>query len=294
MDLPRTERRAVGGLALDLASPEELARAFARADREAADAVARAHTQVAAAIALAGETLAAGGRLLFAGAGTSGRLAVMEAAECWPTFSSRAVVGFMAGGPDAFLEAQEGAEDDANAGHRAVRERGIGAADALCGVSASGRTPFVLGALSEARAAGARTLLLSCAPAPAGACADVRIELDPGPELLAGSTRLKAGTATKMVLNAITTGAMARCGKIYEDLMVDVVPSNAKLRARAVRIVAALAGVSPEEAQGLLEKAAGEVKTAVVMARAGLPAGPARVRLKAACGHLRHALEADR
>ena len=242
MDLPATERRASAGRALDQMTASELAQTFAAADREAADAVAAARDQVAAAITLAHEALSAGGRIVLTGAGTSGRLAVIEAAECWPTFSSRQVVGLIAGGPDAFVQAREGAEDDRGTGATEATALGLSATDLLIGVTASGRTPYVLGTLDAARAAGARTAFLCCSPPSEPDCARVVIELGTGPEVLTGSTRLKAGTATKCVLNAISTGAMALAGKVMDNLMVDVVPSNAKLKVRAARIVAELTG----------------------------------------------------
>jgi len=286
--LPVTEARA--GQALDLLEPRDLAARFAREDARAAAAVAAAGEAVGRAIGLAAAALEGGGRVVLAGAGTSGRLAVLEAAECRPTFSSDRVVAVIAGGPDALLQAREGAEDDRAAGGAAARDLDPGPADLFVGVSASGRTPWVLAAVEAAAAAGARTGLVVCAPPPAGAPpVDLAVVLDTGPEALAGSTRLKAGTATKCVLNAITTGAMARCGKVLDDLMVDVAPTNAKLRRRAARIVSAL--VPGADARRLLEAAGWEVKAAVVMGRRGLDAEGARERLAAAGGHLRRALD---
>jgi N-acetylmuramic acid 6-phosphate etherase len=269
---------------------EELATAFEQANREAAAAVEGARAEIAAAICAAYDALAAGGRVILTGAGTSGRLAVLEATECWPTFSSRAVVGLMAGGERAFVQAKEGAEDDEAAGVREANALGLAAHDLVIGVTASGRTPWVWGTLEAGRAAGAPTIIICCSP-PARDGADVVIHLRTGPEVLAGSTRLKAGTATKCVLNAITTGAMARLGKVMDDLMVDVVPSNAKLVRRATRIVAELAGVDAAQARALV-KEAGEVKTAVVMGKLSLDVVAARARLEAAGGHLRRALDA--
>lgn len=290
MDLPATERRADAGRALDQMTPRELARTFAEADAQAARAVADAGDQVAAAIDLAHQALTGGGRIVLTGAGTSGRLAVIEAAECWPTFSSRQVVGLMAGGEGAFVQAREGAEDDRDGGAREAGALGLGEADLLIGIAASGRTPFVLGSLDAARSAGAKTAFVCCSPPSEPDCAQVIVELATGPEVLTGSTRLKAGTATKCVLNAISTGSMALAGKVMDDLMVDVVPSNAKLKVRAARIVAELTGTEPAAAQKLLEDAGGVVKTAVVMGRLGLGASDAQARLAAAGGHLRRAL----
>lgn len=289
-DTPATETRS--GAALDRLAPEELAAAFAREDARAAAAVAAAGPAVARAIALARDALAAGGRVVLGGAGTSGRLAVMEAAECRPTFSSDRVVGLIAGGPAALLEAQEGAEDDRDAGARALEALGLTPRDLVLGVAASGRTPWALGLLDAAARAGARRGLVACAAPPPGLELDVALVLDTGPELLSGSTRLKAATATKCALNAITTGAMALAGKVMDDLMVDVQPTNAKLRARARRIVAALVPCDEARAGDLLLAAAWEAKTAIAMGRLGGDAARARARLAAHGGHLRRALEA--
>ncbi|MGE0706810.1 MAG: N-acetylmuramic acid 6-phosphate etherase [Planctomycetota bacterium] len=287
--LPRTEVRS--GAALDLATPRELARAFQAADREAVAAVAAAEDALAAAIERAAEALGAGGRVVLVGAGTSGRLAVLEAAECIPTFACDRVVGLLAGGAPALLRAKEGAEDDRPGGARDAAALGLEARDFLLGVTASGRTPYVFGALDAAAAAGTPAGLLCCSPPPPDAPARaLTLLLETGPEVLTGSTRLKAGTATKCALNAVTTGAMARLGKVMDDLMVDVVASNEKLRGRARRIVAALApGPDPD---ALLAAAAGEVKTAVVAGRLGLLAPAARALLAEHGGHLRRALEA--
>ena len=290
--LPRTEARP--GALLDEATPLELARTFQQADREAADAVARIEAPLAAAIQRVAETLEAGGRLILLGAGTSGRLAVIEAAECLPTFGSTDVVGLIAGGPPAFLRAQEGAEDDPALGASDLAGVGVAARDFVLGVAASGRTPYVWGALRAAREVGAGTGLLSAAPPPPGSePLDLLLVLDTGPEVLSGSTRLKAGTATKCALNAITTGAMALRGKVLGDLMVDVIATNKKLEARARRIVGQATGAAPEAVEAALSAAGGEVKTAIVIAHLGLDAAGARARLIAAGGHLRRVLEAS-
>lgn len=296
MDLPSTEGRSVTRRALDLLSAAELAAAFEDANREAAAAVASARGSIARAIELAADALERGGRLILGGAGTSGRLAVLEAVECGPTFRSDRVLGVMAGGEGAFLRAREGAEDDRQDGARAARALEPAPADLFLGIAASGRTPWVLGLLEAARAAGARTGLVACAAPPDGLAAeglalDLVLVLPTGPELLSGSTRLKAGTATKCALNAITTGAMARQGKVMDDLMVDVAPTNDKLRARARRIVSELVPADERAAGELLERSGWEVKTAVVAGRLGLSAADARARLTAARGHLRRCLE---
>jgi N-acetylmuramic acid 6-phosphate etherase len=235
--------------------------------------------------------LTAGGRIVFLGAGTSGRLGVLEAAECPPTFGTdpdriRAV---MAGGRSALFEAAEGAEDRAQDGAREGRR--LRQRDLLVGISASSVTPFVRGALRAARGKGAATVLVTCAPAPGlRRLADGVIAVRTGPEVLTGSTRLKAGSATKAVLNAITTAAMVRIGKAYENLMVDLRPTSAKLEDRMRRIVSEAARVPAREAGRLLASARGEVKTAILMGRLGLTPEEARRRLAAARGHVRRAL----
>lgn len=248
--------------------------------------------ELAEAAAWLAETLTAGGRILLAGAGTSGRLAVLEAAECPPTFGTdpAQIQAVIAGGPEAVFAAREGAEDREEDGRAAAE--GLRKGDLLVGVSASSVTPFVRGALAAAREGGARTVLLTCAAASRelAGLVDLAIALDTGPEILTGSTRLKAGSATKAALNAITTTAMVQTGKVYENLMVDLRPGSAKLRDRAVRITAAAARVPPEEALELLRASGGEVKTAIVMARSGLAAESSRERIRAAGGSVRRAL----
>jgi N-acetylmuramic acid 6-phosphate etherase len=252
--------------------------------RRSQEGIARAASWVA-------EVLDGGGTMLFAGAGTSGRLGILEAAECPPTFGTepdqiRAVI---AGGPEAVFEAREGAEDIAEDGAAAAKE--LGAGDLLIAVSASSATPFVLGALASARSGGARTILVTCTPpSEVSAVADLVLALDTGPEVLTGSTRLKAASATKAVLNAITTAAMVRLGKVYGNLMVDLRPGSAKLRDRALRIVETAGEVSREEAERLYDAADGEVKTAIVMASCGLGVEPSRERLRMAGGHVRKAV----
>jgi N-acetylmuramic acid 6-phosphate etherase len=264
-------------------------------DRRALVAAARVAPAITRAAAAAARVLAGGGRILFIGAGTSGRLGILEAAECPPTFGSapEQIVGVMAGGEDAVFRAVEGSEDREDVGRR---EGGRATArDLVVGISASSVTPFVRGALAAARARGAATVLVTCAPRPGlRAMADVVIAVPTGPEVLTGSTRLKAGSATKAVLNAITTAAMVRQGKAYENLMVDLKRNSAKLVDRARRIVSAAARVPPDEAQRLLDAAGGEVKTAIVMGRLGVAPATARKRLRAAGGHVRAALRESR
>ncbi len=260
-------------------------------DRRAVAAAAKVRGAIARAARLTADALGRGGNVVLVGAGTSGRLGVLEAAECPPTFGldPRRIRAVMAGGRDAVFLGQEGAEDRADRG-RAEGLR-VRARDLLVGISASSVTPFVRGALAAARGRGARTVLVTCAPGRGlRRIADVVVAIRTGPEVLTGSTRLKAGSATKAVLNAITTAAMVRLGKAYENLMVDLKPTSAKLRDRSRRIVAAAARVPDREAARLLDAAGREVKTAIVMGRLGLSASAARRRLASARGHVRRAL----
>jgi N-acetylmuramic acid 6-phosphate etherase len=237
--------------------------------------------------------LGAGGRLVYAGAGTSGRLGVLDAAECPPTFgvSPAQVVGVIAGGRRALWRAVEGAEDRAADARRALDRLRIGPRDVVCGICASGVTPFALAALREARRRGARTIAVTCAPsATLEALADIVVAPRPGPEVLTGSTRMKAGLATKMVLHTLTTGAMVRLGKVYGNLMVDLQPTSRKLRARALRIVGELTGLPPARARALARRAQGRPAVALVMHRLGLGAAAARRRLAEHGGSLRAAL----
>ena len=234
-----------------------------------------------------------GGRLFYFGAGTSGRLGVLDASECPPTFSSppEQVQGTIAGGDVALRQAVEGAEDDARAGALAVQRAGAGERDVVVGLAASGSTPYVLGALGAARERGAFAVAVVCNPGSAlSAAADLAIEVEVGPEVVTGSTRLKAGTAQKLVLNMLSTAAMIRSGKVYGNLMVDLTATNAKLRRRAARIVAEVAGISPAAALPLLQQTGFRVKPAIVMAVRGCDAAEATRRLEAAGGMLREAL----
>jgi N-acetylmuramic acid 6-phosphate etherase len=277
-----TERPNRASRDLDRLSPAEIARLMNAEDRRAVAAVGRVTPRIAAAVTLITQALAAGGRLFFVGAGTSGRLGVLEAAECSPTFGTppRLVQAIMAGGRGSVFRSREGAEDDAGAGRRAVRAR-VRDGDVVVGVSASGVTPFVRAALETASARGATTVLVACNPrSGAGARADVVIAPAPGPEVLAGSTRLKAGTATKLVLNTLTTASMARLGKVYGNRMVDLQPRSRKLRERALRLVSELGRVHRARARSLLRAGGGNVRVAIVMARTGQTAGEARRALR--------------
>jgi N-acetylmuramic acid 6-phosphate etherase len=286
-----TESRNPRSRRLDTMSTRRVVSLLLDEDRRAITAAARRAPAIAKAARLVADTLAAGGRVFLVGAGTSGRLGVLEAAECPPTFGTEPgqIVAILAGGDTAVFRAVEGAEDREDAGREQGRQAKGG--DALIGISASSVTPFVRGALAAARRNGARTVLLTCAPhGGLRGLADVLIALRTGPEVLTGSTRLKAGSATKAALNAITTAAMVRLGKAYENLMVDLRQGSAKLQDRARRIVAMAGRVSPEEAQRLIRAADGHVKTAIVMARLGISAADARQRLSRARGHVRRAL----
>ena len=287
-----TEARLQRSMGLDSATSEEIVGLILEEDRRGLEAALAQKEKIARVADLLAKTLAHGGRVLFAGAGTSGRLGVLEAAECPPTFGTDPdrIAAAIAGGPEAVFRSQEGAEDIEEAGREAVA--GLGAGDLLISVSASSVTPFALGALHAAADRGARTVLVTCA-AEAGleGLADEVLALDTGPEVLTGSTRLKAGSATKAVLNAITTTAMVRQGKVFENLMVDLRPGSAKLRDRAVRIVAAATSTPLEKARRLLDQADQEVKTAIVMGRIHVGCEDARQLLETAGGHVRRAVE---
>lgn len=241
--------------------------------------------------------LSSGGRLFYVGAGTSGRMGVIDAAECGPTFGvdAETVQAIMAGGHPAVMAAVEGVEDDADRGAADVRARGVGHADALVAIAASGRTPYTLGALREAQLLGARTIAICNNPgAPLAGMAEIAICPLTGPEAIMGSTRLKAGTAQKLILNMLSTAAMIRLGKVYSNLMVDLRPANTKLVQRAKRIVALASGCSQGEAARYLEAARFEVKVAVAMALTGLTAPEAAVLLEESGGHVRTAARVSR
>jgi N-acetylmuramic acid 6-phosphate etherase len=287
-----TERADRGAPHLDRLSARQVVRLVIAAERRTIAAAARAVPGIAAVADMAALALAAGGRLILMGAGTSGRLAVLESAECPPTFGSEPalVQAVMAGGRRAVFRAREGAEDDAGAARREMRRRAR-PGDVVVGIAASGVTPFVRSGLAEARRRGARTVLLTCNPAVPRGAAHLVVALAVGPEVLAGSTRLKAGTATKLALNALTTAMFAGLGKVHGNRMVDLEPRSAKLRARARRMVADLGGVDGRRAARLLAEAGGRAKVAIAMARLGLPRGQAERRLASAGGRLRAALE---
>ncbi len=271
-------------------TPLGIARLMNREDQAAVRRVTRALPAIGRAVDLIVKALSHRGHLFFLGAGTSGRLGVLEAAECPPTFGTppSLVQAIMAGGRASVFRSREGAEDDPQAAVRAVRAR-VRRGDVLVGISASGVTPFVRAGIGQARRIGARTILVVCNPPPARV-AEVIIALAPGPEVLAGSTRLKAGTVTKLVLNTLTTASMVRLGRVYGNLMVGLQPRSAKLRARASRLVRQLGRVSAPAAARALRAAGGHVRLAVVIARTGLDAAPARRLLRDAGGSLSVAL----
>ena len=264
-----TERRNPRTANIDLATPAEIVDLMNAEDRTVPEAVATQRDEVARAIELAEEAFRAGGRLFYIGAGTSGRLGVLDASECPPTFGTdpEMVQGIIAGGFPALTKSQEGAEDVIADGAAAMDEREVGSRDLVIGIAASGTTPYVRGALERAMERGARTAILACSPPPADLVKRVDVAIVPitGPEVVTGSTRLKAGTATKLVLNMITTGAMIRLGKTYGNLMVDLRAMSQKLVDRGERILMEVCGVEREEARRLVHAAHGSVKTAIVM-----------------------------
>ena len=291
LDSRLTERRNPRTQAIDTASAREIVDLINAEDAGVADAVARAGAELARAVELAEAAFRAGGRLVYVGAGTSGRLGVLDATECPPTYGTppEMVVGIIAGGLPALVRSVEGAEDDVNAGLASMDDRRVGPDDFVVGIAASGSTPFVRAALSRAQTLGARTALVSCAEPPAvlRETCDVCVTVLVGPEVVTGSTRMKAGTATKLVLNTITTGAMIRLGKIYGNLMVDLRAWNEKLVDRSERIVMETTGLARGDARAVLAAADGRVKTAIVMARRAVGRHEAERLLDEHGGHLR-------
>jgi N-acetylmuramic acid 6-phosphate etherase len=282
-------------MTLDAMSVEDALAVMHAQDMKAVDAVVAEKANVAQAVKIVAAALKAGGRLIYAGAGTSGRLGVLDASECPPTFRTNPeqVQGIIAGGMDAMFRAKEGAEDSAEGGGAAMDEAKVGPNDVVMGIATGGTTPYVHGALRRAAALGAKTIFFSCVQKVASEPpVDVTIRPLTGPEVLTGSTRLKAGTATKLVLNQITTLAMVQIGKVYENLMVDMKASNAKLVDRGARMIIMLTGVSREEADKLLKAADGHVKIAVVMHGRSVDAAKATQLIQASGGSLRGALEA--
>lgn len=279
---------------LDQRTTLDLVTVMNEEDQSVARIIAAVLPQIAQAVDAIATAFGQGGRLIYIGAGTSGRLGVLDAVECVPTFSAppSQVIGIIAGGMHALTEAVEGAEDNESAGEADLRKANLLARDVVVGIAASGRTPYVLGALAYARQVGCVTVSVSCnAPAPILEAADIAIPAPVGPEVLTGSTRLKAGTAQKLILNMLSTGAFVRSGKVYGNLMVDVQVTNAKLLDRAQRIVQSLTDLDANSAARLLAQAGNSAKTAIVMARRGVDAPQARALLAEADGHLRSVID---
>jgi N-acetylmuramic acid 6-phosphate etherase len=289
-----TERPNPASEAIDSLPAAQILAIINAEDRQVADAVAREIPRIAQAVDAIAARLERGGRLFYIGAGTSGRLGVLDAAECPPTFNvpPQLVQGIIAGGEAALAFATEATEDDAAMGASDLDARRFAALDTLVGIAASGRTPYVLGAVAHARELGALTIGISCTPgSQLSQAVEIPIEPLPGPEVITGSTRMKAGTATKLVLNMLSTAIMIRLGHVYGNLMVNVQPTNDKLRERAVRIVSQAAGASPERAEELLDASGATVKTAIVMGRLGIAREAADERLRAAGGRISEALK---
>lgn len=288
-----TEKRNPRTMGIDTAPLEEIVRLLHQEDKLAVDAVTPELPYVVQAVRIIEDAFGKGGRLFYVGAGTSGRLGVLDAAECPPTFGTPAeqVQGLIAGGPKAMFEAQEGAEDHESNGAGAVDAAGVVTADVVCGIAASRRTPYVIGAVARAREIGARTLFVTCNPRSQFTIdVDVAICPDVGPEPIMGSTRMKSGTATKLVLNMLSTATMIRLGKVYENMMVDLQMTNLKLVERSKKIVMTATGVDYKTSSDVLDAADGHVKTALVMLLADVDVEAARHRIERARGFVRHAI----
>lgn len=289
-----TETRNPNTMELDQMTPLELVSVMNQEDLNVVTGVKEVLPQVAQAIEWAVSSLEAGGRIVYFGAGTSGRLGVLDAVECPPTFgvSPDVVVGLIAGGEKAFVRAVEGAEDSLELCEEELKKIGLNKNDIAIGIAASGRTPYVIGGLCYARSLGCKTVAIACNKgSEVGKEAELVIEPSCGPEVLTGSTRLKAGTAQKMILNMISTGSMVGVGKAYQNLMVDVQQTNKKLVVRAQNITMAATGCTREEAARALEQADGNAKLAIVMLLTQMPVEEAKAKLEAAHGHVRGALQ---
>jgi N-acetylmuramic acid 6-phosphate etherase len=289
-----TEQRNAFTKKIDLADSLEIARLINEEDKKVAIEVEKKLPEIAEAIDLIKNAFESGGRLLYVGAGTSGRLGILDASECPPTFGSdpEQVLGLIAGGRDAVFVAQEGAEDHEENGRTALREIKLQSNDIVCGLAASGRTPYVHGALKEAREKGCHTIFITTVPGSQVTIdVDVLIDIPVGPEVIMGSTRMKSATAQKMVLNMLTTGAMIRLGKVYENVMVDLQLSNQKLEERSKRIIMMFTDLDYGEAEEYLKAAGGHVKTALLMALGNLDREEAQKKLKENDGFIRKALQ---
>ncbi|MBL1213875.1 MAG: N-acetylmuramic acid 6-phosphate etherase [Ignavibacteriae bacterium] len=290
-----TEQRNPRSMDIDARSTIEILQIINEDDKLVPLAVEKEIPWIAKAVDKIVEALNNGGRLLYFGAGTSGRLGVLDASECPPTFGTPygLIEGYMAGGKDAMYRAQEGAEDHENHGAVDVMNASVTAVDVVCGIAASRRTPYVIGAVKKAKELGATTLFITCTPRETFNIESVDIPICPfvGPEVIMGSTRMKSGTAQKLVLNMLTTASMIRMGKVYENMMIDLQMTNKKLVERSKRIVMTITGLDYEEATEYLEKSNGHVKTALVMIRAGVTAEEAQERLRKSDGFVRAAIE---
>ncbi|MDK7927488.1 MAG: N-acetylmuramic acid 6-phosphate etherase [Staphylococcus simulans] len=285
-----TEQRNEKTMHLDELSTEDFVVLMNQEDQTVAQAIAKENTSIARVIDTVIEGFKQGGRLIYMGAGTSGRLGVLDAAECVPTFGVTRddVIGLIAGGAKAMTEAVEGAEDSKTLGKQDLKHLKLNETDTVIGLAASGRTPYVIGGLEYANTIGANTTAIACNKNTAiGAVADIAIEIEVGPEILTGSTRLKSGTAQKLVLNMISTGAMVGIGKVYENLMVDVQPTNEKLRRRALNIISEVANTSESESKELFHDSNGHVKAAIVMGLHDITYEEAVERLEKANGFIR-------
>ncbi|SDI38873.1 MULTISPECIES: N-acetylmuramic acid 6-phosphate etherase [Proteiniclasticum] len=288
-----TEQRNPETMNLDQMTPLELVETMNREDQKVIEAVNKVLPEVAKVIEWTTEALRTGGRIIYMGAGTSGRLGVLDAVECPPTFgvSPDLVVGLMAGGEKAFVKAVEGAEDSETLGTEDLKNIGLHEKDVVIGIAASGRTPYVIHALRYARSLGVKTAIIACNKnSEMSKEADIAIEPVPGPEVLTGSTRLKAGTAQKLVLNMISTASMVGTGKAYENLMVDVMQSNEKLKTRAENIVMEATGCERETARTAIDEAKGSVKLAITSILLDTPVDEAEKALEKAKGHIRKAI----
>ena len=297
-----TEQRNPASTDIDARSVEEILRIINSEDKQVAVAIEEEIPQIVEAVEFVVRSFKQGGRLLYVGAGTSGRLGILDAVECPPTYGTphEMVQGMIAGGEKAMFRAQEGAEDKEENGARDISGKNVSNKDVVCGIAASTRTPYVVGAVKRAKELGAKTIYVTTNPrdklyslefAELAKAIDVAICPNVGPEVIMGSTRMKSGTAQKLVLNMISTTAMVRLGKVYENMMIDLQMTNQKLRERAKRVVMTITGVGYEEAADYLERAGGHVKTALVMIKAGVDKEEAQERLERADGFVRAAIE---
>ena len=290
-----TEQRNPHSMDIDARSTEEILKIINDEDKAVPYAVEKELPYVAQAVELIVKALKNGGRLLYFGAGTSGRLGVVDASECPPTFGTPhgMIAGYIAGGKEAMFRAQEGVEDYEENGAKDILLAQVTDKDVVCGIAASRRTPYVIGAVKKAKKLGATTLYITCNPRENFNIKEVDVAICPyiGPEVIMGSTRMKSGTAQKLVLNMLTTTAMIRMGKVYENMMIDLQMTNKKLVERSKRIVMTITGVGYDEASNYLQQAGGHVKTALVMIKAGVSADDARKRLIKADGFVRRAIE---